>query len=218
MSRNWIGWFSVGLMLCSSVSSADPLRIVISGGPGRGKSSVIQELEMRGETVLREAATDYIALQQSKGVGEPWFFDNFQINITKLQLHREKYHELSATRIFQDRSLIDTLGYSTYFQQQAPKVLSSEFNDDSLSKRYFPYVFFVKSLGRVEKTKIRIETIEESEGVDQALRVAYLQLGYEIVDVEFGPVDQRVDQILNFVRSHEGTFHSSYPPIELAPR
>ena len=46
-------------------------KFVLTGGPGSGKSSIILELERRGEYVVREAAEDVIRLEQAKGIKNP---------------------------------------------------------------------------------------------------------------------------------------------------
>ena len=47
-------------------------RFVLTGAPGAGKTAVLRELELDGFGVVEEAAADFIALAQARGVAEPW--------------------------------------------------------------------------------------------------------------------------------------------------
>ena len=46
--------------------------VLIYGENGSGKSSILLELERRGEYIIREAAEDVIKRQQSKGIEESY--------------------------------------------------------------------------------------------------------------------------------------------------
>jgi hypothetical protein len=46
-------------------------RFILTGAPGAGKTAVIRQLELDGFSVVEEAATDIIALEQSHAVSEP---------------------------------------------------------------------------------------------------------------------------------------------------
>jgi len=43
-------------------------RFILTGAPGAGKTAVIRQLELDGFSVVEEAATDIIALEQSRSV------------------------------------------------------------------------------------------------------------------------------------------------------
>ena len=45
---------------------------ILTGAPGSGKTAIIRQLELDGFSVVEEAATDVIALEQARGVAEPW--------------------------------------------------------------------------------------------------------------------------------------------------
>lgn len=47
-------------------------RYILTGTPGSGKTSVLHALKSLGYSVVEEAATDVIALEQKRGNPEPW--------------------------------------------------------------------------------------------------------------------------------------------------
>ena len=78
-------------------------KYILTGAPGSGKSSIILELERRGEYVVREAAEDVIKLAQAKGVEKPWINPGFQKEILRFQIQREQRIHPDAKRAFIDR-------------------------------------------------------------------------------------------------------------------
>jgi predicted ATPase len=46
-------------------------RFILTGAPGAGKTAIIRQLELDGFSVVEEAATDIIALEQTRGLAEP---------------------------------------------------------------------------------------------------------------------------------------------------
>lgn len=188
------------VVVFSNIAFAQPIRVVITGGPGVGKSSIISELEVRGEAVLREAATDLIALLNAKGLHEPWEAENFQNNITLFQERREDTVGSDLELVFQDRSLIDSFGYYEFRKQTIPANLDTKLKQMKLEGKYYEYVFFIKNLGQSFLNEIRKHDLEDSMNIEYHLREAYRSRGYKIVDIEQGSVDHRVDQIQKFLK------------------
>lgn len=55
----------------SSSSEQIQRRYIVTGGPGVGKTTIINFLEAQGYAVIHEAATDIIEAEKSCGVAEP---------------------------------------------------------------------------------------------------------------------------------------------------
>ena len=53
-------------------------RFILTGAPGAGKTAIIRQLELDGFSVVEEAATDIIALEQARGLAEPWKHPSFK--------------------------------------------------------------------------------------------------------------------------------------------
>ena len=65
-------------------------RFILTGAPGSGKTAIIRQLEIEGFGVVEEAATDVIALEQARGIDEPWMQPSFIDAIVHLQQQRLK--------------------------------------------------------------------------------------------------------------------------------
>jgi len=57
---------------------------ILTGGPGTGKTSVLEELEKRGYAVKPEAATMLIRQELANGITAPWSKPGFQLKISLL--------------------------------------------------------------------------------------------------------------------------------------
>jgi predicted ATPase len=90
-------------------------RFVLTGAPGSGKTAIIRQLELDGFSVVEEAATDIIALEQARGVTEPWKHPTFIDLVTELQRRRQvrASQETGAVQ-FHDRSVICTAALAVY--------------------------------------------------------------------------------------------------------
>lgn len=64
-------------------------RFILTGAPGARKTAIIRQLELDGFSVVEEAATDIIALEQSRGVAESWKHPSFIDAIVDLQKRRQ---------------------------------------------------------------------------------------------------------------------------------
>ncbi len=166
-------------------------KYILTGGPGSGKTSILNALRTKGEYIINEAATDYIKQRQAQGVIEPWKESDFQKKILKLQLEREKNIPSTIERVFIDRGLADGLVYV-----EPDSKLSNQIIKES-KKNIYDRIFFIDPLYKVEKNEIRREDKEGALGLGAKLKKAYYQLGYELISVAPDTIAQRVRVILN---------------------
>lgn len=92
-------------------------RYVLTGGHGVGKTALLLYLQLQGEYVIRESASDYKYVQMA--MGEPFPLDNpnAENNIFKIQVDRELKIDTSKKRVFFDRSIVDHFAYSKIMNQ-----------------------------------------------------------------------------------------------------
>jgi predicted ATPase len=102
-------------------------RFVLTGAPGAGKTAVLRQLEVEGSSVVEEAATDVIQLQQALGVAEPWRQASFIDSVVDLQTLRQACTSFAPVDIqFHDRSVICTAALARCLEYPATDLLLRE--------------------------------------------------------------------------------------------
>ncbi|MFI7642085.1 AAA family ATPase [Nonomuraea sp. NPDC049400] len=168
-------------------------RYILTGAPGAGKTAILRWLERDGYTVVEEAATDVIALQQAQGEPEPWTKPSFVEAIVALQRTRQEQAAAlpGAVQIY-DRSPVCTYALATYLGHDVSPALSRELERIRARQVYEKKVFFVQNLGFVTPTDARRITFEESLRFERVHQDAYASLGYECVPIAPGTLPDRV--------------------------
>tara|TARA_R110002073_G_scaffold336347_2_gene532436 strand:- start:729 stop:1271 length:543 start_codon:yes stop_codon:yes gene_type:complete len=173
-------------------------KIVLIGGPGTGKSTVLEELQNRNYHCMPEVSREVTLEAQQKGIQQLFLSDPLLFSKMLLEGRERQYKEVekSDSKIaFFDRGLPDVYAYMEYANDTYPKY----FIEKSLQYKY-DYVFLFKPWREIYiSDNERYESFEESIKIDSFLQKAYLKLDYIIVDVPFGSIEQRVNFILNWL-------------------
>ena len=180
-------------------AAAQATGFILTGGPGSGKTSIAVALERRGEVVVHEAAKDIIYYFRGLGDVAPWAREDFQTELVRLQAHREAAVNVSERgRFFMERSRLDSVAYCAHRGRPLSDQLSRllEQIDDS---RYARTVFLIAGSGSIENTHYRNETHDEARQIERKLREVYAARGFKLIDVPYGPLEDRVAFILERV-------------------
>jgi predicted ATPase len=172
-------------------------RFIITGTPGCGKTSLIQELEVRGYSVIHESATDVIAAEQASGNKEPWKQPDFIDKIIAMQKTRQIQNTNQSILQFYDRSPICTYALSVYLGFEPSVALMQEIERVQKERVYEPTVFFLDNLGFIKPTEARRISFEESLIFEKIHEEAYAQFGYTCVKIPPVSQQERVELILN---------------------
>lgn len=171
-------------------------RIVITGGPGTGKSSVINYLESHGEVCLHEVSREITAEAQKQGV-EQLFLEHPLLFSEKLLQARVHQHieakNLPAGAIFFDRGIPDVVAYMDYFNTSYPSVFK-----DACLRYSYDKVFLLPPWKEIYQTDAeRYESFEQALLIHNYLKKVYLNLGYTPIEVPKDSVSMRGEYILN---------------------
>lgn len=177
------------------------IKVVIDGGPGTGKTSIIRELRKRGYEVAPEAAR--IILHRKKYRNNPsltkaklkeiqqaiW---NLSIQEYRLALKKRKNHVL-----FFDRGVFSGLSYIILGRLQIPKKMIEQ-----AGLVIYDYAFITNPLPRnlYVTDSIRRESYEKSMKIHEKIIHSYKKFGYRPISVPFGTVKQRADFIIKRIR------------------
>lgn len=182
----------------------------LTGGPSVGKTSIIHELEKQGESVIHEAATDWIRERIASGMHEFWKEDHFVFNILKLQLQREESCLSQNGRVFVDRGIFDGYAYAVQHDLAGTETLSlmnGALKDIDLEKRYAA-IFFVlpyKEDFTPTSTAVRRELAQAARDIHVGLYAVYSRhKNFIIVPGNLCP-KERADFILEQIFKIEAT-------------
>ena len=168
-------------------------KIVLTGGPGVGKTSIILALKVLGEHVVEEASTDYIKFKQASGIQSPWDEEDFQDGILQLQKQSESRIDPKAPMVFIDRGLYDGLAYHQRESYMYQKILREA------RLHVYDIVFIIEPLDFIVQNGVRRETKKESETIGRKLKKIYREAGYRPIPIKKGTLAERASAILDEV-------------------
>jgi predicted ATPase len=167
---------------------------VITGGPGFGKSVIIEKLHELGYPVGGEIARQIIEQQIAEGgVILPWKdVIGFEKRVMKKRIEFINSIDIQSVA-FSDRGLPDQAAFSLY----KGKVISQQLSIALEENRYAKKVFLTPPWRQIYRNdQIRTEAFEEAERIHQFIIDAYLKNGYELIELPFVSPDHRIEFIL----------------------
>ena len=167
----------------------------VSGAPGAGKTTVLDALAERGYVVVAESARAIIKERRAQGLSprpEPLAF-------AKEILARDidKYESADPNQItFFDRSLVDALG----MLKAAGGLSEVELETHLQSYPHNPKAFVFDAWQAIYvQDAERDQSFVEAQAVAASVSRWYSMCGFEVIDVPFVAVDERVAFILSEV-------------------
>lgn len=168
---------------------------VVTGGPGSGKTTLIDALVAKGLRAMPEAGRAVIKDQTASGGSAlPWR-DRLAFSEAMLGRDRQSYQDASdaeGTVLF-DRGLPDLVGYLTLCGLSVP----AHFREAARSFRYNRTVFIAPPWPEIfRQDEERKQSVEEARQTFDAMVRAYIEFGYELTHLPLAPVPDRVAFVL----------------------
>jgi predicted ATPase len=175
---------------------------IITGGPGAGKTTLIEALRERGLQTMPEAGRAIIQHQVAIGGNAlPWA-DRELFAELMLSWEMRSYAEAQTLEgtIFFDRGVPDVLGY----RRLCGLPIAAHCERAAANLRYAPRVFVAPPWREIFAADTeRRQTAGEAEATYEALVHVYSTLGYELVELPRADVADRV----RFVQAHLAIHH-----------
>ncbi|SFC11021.1 Predicted ATPase [Flagellimonas taeanensis] len=177
---------------------------IITGGPGVGKTTLLDELHSRGMTVVPEIARELIKEQQDiDGPALPWRDKKLYM---ELMFHRsvESFETTiqsskGSTPIFFDRGFLDAICYAAL--EGIP--IDQEMKTLCEILRYNPNVFILPPWREIYRTdEQRKQDWNEAVFTYNKMIETYRSYQYDLVEVPKMLVQERGDFIMGFIKNN----------------
>ncbi|KUF39438.1 ATP-binding protein [Myroides marinus] len=170
--------------------------ILIIGGPGSGKTTLINELTNKGYVCYPEISRAVTKKAQEKGIDqlfltEPLLFSQLLLE-GRIEQHKEAVQE-SANIVFIDRGIPDVLAYMHFTGDQYPESF-----DIACKEHIYHQIFLLPPWESIyQSDEQRYENFEQASQIHEHLISTYKSYGYDLVEVPRDTVENRIDFILS---------------------
>ncbi len=169
---------------------------IITGGPGVGKTSLIDELAKRDYNCVPEVAREIIKEQMANnGNALPWGdVREYSDRMLSYSVRDFIYLSDKDDLYFFDRGIPDTYGYELLMKFDTNEKLMGALAE----YRYNKIAFILPPWKEIYETdNERKQDFQTAIDTYNVMKVAYKNAGYNLVEVPIMPVDQRADFVLN---------------------
>lgn len=174
-------------------------KIVITGGPGTGKSTVIEELTKRNFLCMQEISREVTLNARKNGTDQLFITKPLLFSELLLEGRIKQYQDAEAKNtdlVFFDRGIPDVHAYMNYISIDYPKSYITKSN----LYRY-NYIFLMPPWEEIYTCdNERYENFEQALAIHNHLERTYKNLGYTIIEVPIGTVLERADFILGLIK------------------
>ncbi|MCS4304125.1 AAA family ATPase [Chryseobacterium sp. BIGb0232] len=171
---------------------------VITGGPGAGKTTLINELNRLGFTTAPEEGRRIIKEQLlSNGDGVPWINKEIFAGLmfdASVKTFNEMMPISGIQPVFFDRGILDTIGYLRLEGIPVPRKMEITAREMEYNKN----VFILPPWKEIyENDSERKQTQEVAEHTFECMYEIYREYGYNVIEIPRVTVEQRVRFVLN---------------------
>jgi predicted ATPase len=165
--------------------------VIVTGGPGAGKTTLIDALEEAGYARTIEAGRAIIQDQQAKGGHAlPWDdSDAFAEEMLAWDTGSYRAAETVDGFVFFDRGIPDIVGYLTLTELPVPPRIA----EAAANFRYHGRVFITPPWREIyQQDSERKQDFDEAIRTYDALAATYTAYGYTLIELPFAPIAERV--------------------------
>jgi len=176
-----------------------PKKIVITGGPSSGKTTLIHFLQEQGFQCIQEISRSITLEAQKEGIDQLFLTDPLLFSQKlldgRLQQFKNTTH-FKKTVLFYDRGLPDVTAYMDFTECDYPDSFFKICNNNR-----YDMVFLLPPWKDIyEQDNERYESFEEAKIIYRYLLKGYQEYGYEVIEVPTGSLEYRMEFILNYLK------------------
>ena len=174
-------------------------KIVITGGPGTGKTTVIEELTKRNFQCMQEVSREITLNNRLAGTEQLFLTKPLLFSELLLEGRVNQYIEAeqrNSKLVFFDRGIPDVHAYMNYISIDYPDTYINK------SKLYrYNYIFLMPPWQEIYiSDNERYENFEQALAIHNHLERTYKDLNYTIIEVPIGTIEFRADFILSCIK------------------
>jgi predicted ATPase len=173
-------------------------RIVFTGGPGVGKTTLLLKLRARGYTIVGDSARAIIQERRLRGLSPRPNAYEFAQEVLRMDVNNYAGHAATSGRVFFDRSVLDALGMLngvTPFSESELNAWLSQYQYNSKVFIFPPWkAIYVNDAERDH-------TFEHVEAIHRGVLEWYRRCHYELLEVPKVSVSERCAYVLQALES-----------------
>lgn len=180
-------------------------KIPIGGGPHAGKSTLVkavQEIYPKAY-IVEEPAERVIKREQAREIEEPGYKGIYPVSnypaflplVIAESLKLEASIPNDVDLAIQDRSLIDNIGYGTYYQYETMIPMLRRY----IEAARYTIALYCDPVGKYHATEVRHETAVEATLIHRHLAAAYDNSGVPIVHLPDFGFENRLEMVIDTI-------------------
>ena len=170
-------------------------KIVITGGPSTGKTTIINRLKSDGFHCFDEISRQVTLEARKKGIDQLFLKDPLQFSKRLLEGRKQQFINANAIYdpfVFLDRGLPDVLAYMDFVGTAYPK----SFNEACKTLKYDAVIILKPWFSIYSQDAERYESFEEAKKIHTHLVKTYKRFNYQLITLPEDTVDNRIKFLL----------------------
>jgi len=173
----------------------NPKKIVIAGGPGTGKTTIINELKKRDFLCYDEISRQITLQARKDGIEQLFLTEPLLFSEKLLEGRTQQFKDATKESnpiVFLDRGIPDVLAYMDYIGDTYPEHFVK-----ACETYTYDAIFILAPWQEIfTSDSERYENFEEAIEIHHHLLDTYKRFGYQLIDVPFGNVKTRANFII----------------------